>query len=396
MGRLTCAVVGGGYAGIHAVKAIREQFQGEELAERELRLILIDQNPYHLRKVLLFKPAAADEDITVPFSRLFAEGVEVIQGEVSKVRARERQLIYKDMAGQDRELVYDILIFAAGSIVRQPEPRQGGTTLNGLDSAKEIREVWCSNLRKAVYDKRADERSRLMTLVVAGAGISGIETSAELAYHVRADAKVLGIEPNEVRVILVNTHNRLFPEGPDKVGRRLEHALTERGVEVIHSCRVQEEKEGLVRLSNGQTLPAGLCVWTLGLLPHPMLESMGLPVTQEGYVAVDESYRVQGLDGIYCIGDCAHIVSPSCGRADGKTCKEAIAQASRLGKVLVADLKGRPAPKHQSHFDFFCFGLGPGQGMVWTRKWGLDIILSGKLGWRVRKWIWDIASFQTP
>lgn len=50
-----------------------------------------------------------------------------------------------------------------------------------------------------------------------------------------------------------------------------------------------------------------LCVWTFGLLPNPTLRSFGLPLTPDGRIIVDASYRVKGAAGVYSIGDCAHI-----------------------------------------------------------------------------------------
>ncbi|WP_255584748.1 hypothetical protein [Virgibacillus saliphilus] len=129
----------------------------------------------------------------------------------------------------------------------------------------------------------------------------------------------------------------------------------------------------------------------MGLLPNPILQNFGMLLTSEGDVVVDEGYRVYGTTGIYSIGDCARIIEPN-GRIDGKTCKEATAQARRLGKIVLADIEGKPAPSHKRVIDFFCFGLGPKQGLVWTRHWALDIILTGKLGWWIRKKIWNLAS----
>ncbi|MNZ63452.1 NADH dehydrogenase [compost metagenome] len=305
MKELTCIVIGGGYAGINAVKAIRKTFKGQA-SKRTLRLILIDKNPYHFRKVLLFKPAVGDEEITIPLTRLFPEGVEFVQATVTKIESGERRLLCQDFF--------------------------------------------------------------------------------------RDDAVSLGLDPNAVRINLFNANKRLFPEGPAKVGLKLERSLDACGVTTLHGSRVLQEKEGVLTLSNGETMSAGLCVWTLGLLPNPMLQSIGLPITPEGYVIVDASYRVQGAQGVYSIGDCARIVDPASGRVDGKTCKEATAQAARLGKILSADIAGRPAPMHKEFIDFFCFALGPEQGMVWTHQWGLDIIFTGKLGWRIRKFTWDSAS----
>ncbi|ULO07103.1 FAD-dependent oxidoreductase [Paenibacillus sp. 19GGS1-52] len=391
MKEFTCIVIGGGYAGIHAVKEIKKNWKNEE-THHALRLILIDKNPFHLRKVLLFKPAAGTEDIRVPFERLLPEGGEFIQGSVTKIDPGQKRVIYHDAEGKEQSLDYELLVLTAGSVVRRPEPDQGGIALTDLEAAQKIREIWRGNLQKAVAETNDKERRRLMTIAIAGAGISGIETSAELAYGVHEDAKQLGLDPADVQVILVNANKRLFPNGPAKVGQKLQTSLESFGVSVVHESKVLKEQEGILALSNGDKIPVGLCIWTLGLIPNPLLPSIGVAVNSMGYVSVDASYRVQGVKGVYSIGDCARIEDPVSGKTDGKTCKEAIAQAVRLGKIISSDLAGRPAPSHKTYMDFFCFGLGPEQGMVWTRQWGIDLLITGKLGYRLRKYTWDMAS----
>ncbi|MBD2872821.1 NAD(P)/FAD-dependent oxidoreductase [Paenibacillus arenilitoris] len=386
----TFVVVGGGYAGIHAVRSLQKGFR-EELRRGLLKLVLIDKQAYHLRKVLLFKPAAAREEIKIPFRQLFPEGVELVRGAVTRIESADKSLLCQDENGAERRIGYDVLVLAAGSVVRQPEPEAGGIALTGVDAAIEIREAWLANLKQAAGTQDERERRRLLTIAVAGAGISGIETAAELAHYVRVGASVLGLDPAEVKIRLLNAHDRLFGQGPAKVGQRLEAELAERGVAVIHGCRAVREKEGVLALSSGESMPVGLCIWSLGLQPNPMLRSIGVPLTPDGYVAVDASYRVQGAHGVYSIGDCAHIRDAS-GKTDGKTCKEASAQAVRLAKVIEADIEGRSAPAHKPYADVFCFGLGPEQGLVWTRQWGLDFIIARRLGWRIRKLTWDVAS----
>jgi len=387
-----CIVVGGGYAGINAVKAIEKSLGGRD-GLPPLRIILIDKHPYHLRKVLLFKPAASEnEEITVPLARLLPQGVDFLQAAVTGIESDAKRLHYVNNEGSEQVMEYDILVLAAGSVVRQPDSDQGGIALTGLAAAQSIRETWRSNIRQAVKMEDLAERERLMTITVAGAGISGVETSAELAYAAREDANALGLDPNAVTVRLINANSRLFPDGPVKVGAKLERMLRAGGVTVLHNRRVLQEKDGVLTLSDGSMMFTGLCVWTLGLLPNPMLSSLGVPLTTDGYIAVDASYRVQGAPGLYAIGDCAEIIDPASGLVDGKTCKEATAQASRLAHVIAADLTGGLAPTHKRFMDFFCFGLGPQRGMAWTRAWGIDMIFTGKLGLRLREFTWKSAS----
>lgn len=386
---LTCIIIGGGHAGIHAAKAIMKESRENG---RRLRLILIDKQPYHLRKVLLFKPAAGDEEITVPWASMFPDGIDFIQGTVTTVDSGEKRVRYQDAEGNERLMNYDILVVAIGSIVRQPDPNQGGIALTGLEAAASIRERWRANLRKAAAETNAKERERLLTVAVAGAGISGIEASAELAHAMREEAKALGLDPAAVRVYLLNAQDRLFQEGPAKVGHKLEQSLADCGVTVLHQRKALQEKDGRLILSDGAPLLVGLCVWTLGLLPNPHLGRIGLPLTPEGQVMVDQWYRVKGAPSVYSIGDCARIVDPASGRPDRMTCKEATFQAVRLGSILFADLDGRPAPAHKGVIDLFCIGLGPEKGLLWVRKWGLDMIMMGKLAGKVKKYTWDSAS----
>lgn len=391
MRQLTCIVIGAGHAGIHVVKELRAQISKGNL-KAPVRLLLIDPNPYHLRKVLLFKPAVTEEDIRVPLTRLFPEGVELVQASVTDIETNARKIRIRDAEGAEQTMEYDILVVAAGSRIRKPEPHMGGLPLASLENALEIRKRWKENLARAASEKDPLERSRLMTIAVAGAGITGMETSAELAFYARQDAEQLGLNPNELRIVLFNANERLLPEAPVKVAARLEQILADNGVKVEHGCRVLREAEGSLTLSNGKHLPVGLCVWTLGLIPNPAVTQWGLPVTEEGFVQVDASYRIPGAPGVYSIGDCARVVDPLTGRADGMTCKEAVPQAVRLGKVISADLAGEQAPRHAGFLQLFCIGLGPDKGLTWVHKWGLDMVVAGKMGYRIKMLTWNAAS----
>ncbi|MFD3260798.1 NAD(P)/FAD-dependent oxidoreductase [Paenibacillus lentus] len=390
MAELTCLIMGGGYAGIHAIRSIQGAFQKAGETWR-IRIVLIDKETYHLRKVLLFKPAAEQGDITIPFDRMFPD-IRVVRGTVGRIDHEGKKVHYWDSERKECTLAYDFAVLTIGSIVRRPGKEQGGIALTGLEAAVDIRKHWQENMRKAAGETHPEEKRRLLSIAVAGAGISGIEASAELAHSMRKEAKALQIDAEMIQVYLINAQARLFPEGPVKVGVKLEQKLRDYGVNVIHGVKVLQEKAGMVSLSNGEVIPAGLCVWTLGLLPNPLLREMGFPLTPSGQVIVDSSYRVQGMAGVYSIGDCAGIVDPANGRFDRMTCKEGTAQAARLGSIMQADLHGLPAPQHKEYMDFYCFSFGAERGMVWTRQWGLDMIITGRLGWKIRKLTWDLAS----
>lgn len=394
MRTMTCVVIGAGHAGIHALKEIRKLFK-DQVNKYTLRLVIIDKEAFHLRKVLMFRPAVTNEEIRIPLTKLFPAGVELIQATVLNIKAAEKKLMYLNTVEVEQEMNYDLLVVAAGSVIRQPDTERGGIALTSPANAEMIRRVWIANLKQAITEAEPRERKRLMSIAIAGAGISGMETAAELAYYGRKYAKQLGLDPQSLKIDLYNAQERLFLDGPAKIGLKLEHLLREAGVNVIHGTLVNQEKDGVLWLSNGDKRAVGVCIWTLGLQPNPILHTIGLPVTKDGHLFVDASYRVVGMPNVYSIGDCARIVDLANGHVDSKTCKEAIPQAARLAQIILADLEGRKAPVHESYMKLFSIGLGPGRGLTWVNKWGLDMIITGKIAWQIKKYTWAAASLVT-
>jgi NADH:ubiquinone reductase (H+-translocating) len=200
MNDLTCIIIGGGHAGLSALKAIKETTRG--LANgRRIRFVLLDKQPGHVRKMLLFRPAVGEEEIMIPWMHYsFSQGVEFVQGTVTSVDSGRKQIQYKDAEGNEAWTRYDLLVVAVGSVARRPDPDRGGISLTDLQTAAVIRERWRANLRQAVGETNPKERKRLMTVAVAGAGISGVETSAELVIEMQKEASSLGLNLSDVSV----------------------------------------------------------------------------------------------------------------------------------------------------------------------------------------------------
>jgi len=366
------------------VHALRKALKSKD----NQRIVLIDKAPHHVRKVLLVQAAVSEANMTVSWNELFPD-VQVVQGEVFKIDSQTKQVCYRNLHGEEAALSYDCLVTAFGSVVKE---QKIGVTLSDLAAAERIRKQVKENVRKAFKSAEPKERARFLSATVIGAGISGIETAAELASFMRNQAEAQGTDSDEVKVYLVNSGSRLFPEGPEKLSRRLEQELNKSGVFVVHGHRAIHEENGWLQLSNQKALHTELSIFTPGLAPNPHLKRMGLPVTECGQVITDASYRVEGLPDVYSIGDCAFITDPRNNKADTMTCKEGSMQAQRLGKVILADMQNRPAPVHKAVPPFYCFGLGPDRGMAWLNLWGFNLILSGGLGKYIRMKTWDAAS----
>jgi len=390
----TIAIVGGGYAGLNAAQALRKRLadQGKDA----YRLVLIDKHPYHFRKVMLFKEAVDGAVLHIPFADILAPGIEFLQASLTAVDPSTRKIRYETPSGPGF-LMYDKLVLALGSSIAEAPAELGGISLHSVDQARRVRQEMTACLRRAKATTDAAERRKLLSVAVVGGGITGIETASELSHWLRKEARAANLDPSLVAVTLINAAKRLLPGKPEKFRSAIERTLTDVGVRIVHGAKALRHADGRVELDDGQTLSAAVCVWTLGLRANPLVRALGLPTDDKGRLVVDAHYRLRGERNVYAIGDNAKIVDPVTGAEDEMTCKEAVAQATRLARIVQADLDGKPAPRHKRYIPLYCVGLGPERGVFWFRPWGkeIDVVLTGALGRKLRQVTWNIPSYFT-
>ncbi|PLR95282.1 NAD(P)/FAD-dependent oxidoreductase [Bacillus sp. T33-2] len=379
----TIVVVGGGYAGINLIESLKKEFHIE--LKKHIRIVLVDKNPFHFKKVKLFK-GIVNEDVTdlfVPLNHYCGSMIEFIEGELRTVNADNQTVNIAREGGELMLLEYDQLVLALGSVVREVHSDCGGISLSNLDSAQRIRQHLLGMLGSSRHTIR---------LVIAGSGITGIETAAEVSAWLKEETKKAGFKHENVEVFLINHKQRLLMEAPLKVSERLEQRLINRGITVIHNKKAEKFLNGKVYFSDKTILEVDACIWTVGLQPHPTLINIGLPLNEEGKINVDSRYRLADSENIYAIGDCVHVVDPTSGKAAAMSCKEAISQAQRLAKIMRAQIQGHHSAAHQNYPDFLCIGLGPNDSFVLAQKWGMDFAFSGKLAQKIREYTWNVGS----
>ncbi|WP_462413338.1 NAD(P)/FAD-dependent oxidoreductase [Neobacillus sp. Marseille-QA0830] len=372
-------VVGGGYAGIHLIKNLQKMFS------HDLEIILVDKNDFHLKKVKLFKAIVEKkhETLKVPLTDYCVPGIQFVQGELASIHYATKMIEVRDHLGGYRELTYDKLVLALGSIIKKQDEGLGGRSLTDFVSAMTIRKELLQEMQSGKSEFRA---------AIVGGGITGIETAAELAAWLKSEAASAGMMPSSVEVLLIDKQDRLLPDVPKKVGELLEHKMNLQGVQVIHQTKAEKFQDGIIHLSNGTQIIADYCIWAIGMSPHPSLELLGLPLQENGQVKTDAWYRVENANHVFAIGDCAHVIDTLSGKAAEMSCKEAINQAERLAKMIVADYQGGKIEHHKPIPHMYCIGLGPKDAVAWAQKWGLKFVLTGKLAAKIREYTWEYAS----
>jgi NADH dehydrogenase len=201
-------------------------------------------------------------------------------------------------------------------------------------------------LERAELEHDPAVRRALMTIVVAGGGFSGVETIGaindllrDIARHYRRAAA----EPP--KLVLVESHDRLLPDFEPALGAYTESKLRAAGIDLRLDTRVAAYDGRVLTLSaSGDTqrpssLAARTLIWTAGVAPSPLIESLSLP-KQHGRIVVDANLAVPGHDGVWACGDCAAVLDGDGARLCPPTAQHAVRQGRRVGANIAATVSG--------------------------------------------------------
>jgi len=240
---------------------------------------------------------------------------------------------------------YQELVIALGSISRAlpiPGLAEHALAFKDLADAIQLRNHVLQRLDAADAAPNATHRERELTFVFVGAGYAGVEALAELSDLVRDALRYYpSLRHVPQRWVLVDAAPKILPEIPHRLGEYAAQQLVKRGVEIRVETTLESVEPHAAHLSNGERFLTHTVVWTAGVKANPLLSRFGLPLDERGRVRVDEHLRVEGLEHVWALGDCAavpNLATP--GTVDPPTSQHALRQARRLAK----NLAGEPKP----------------------------------------------------
>ncbi|HWN89881.1 MAG TPA: NAD(P)/FAD-dependent oxidoreductase, partial [Verrucomicrobiae bacterium] len=291
-------IVGGGFGGLHAARA---------LAGRPVRVTLLDRRNHHLFQPLLYQVATAalnPADIATPLRSILrrATNVTVLLANVETVDLAARRL---DL---DRgHMSYDALILAAGashSYFGHGEWETLAPGLKTLEDALEIRRRVLLAFEAAEREEDGAEQGALLSFVVIGGGPTGVELAGALAEISREtiarDFRL--IDPTKARIILVEGGPRVLSAFPETLSQRAEGALQKIGVEVRTHAVVTRITPDAVWIG-GEQIRARTVLWAAGVAATPLARSLGVPLDRSGRVLVAPDLSIPGHPEAFAIGD---------------------------------------------------------------------------------------------
>src|SRR5712671_3130425 len=233
-------IIGGGFAGIAAAKALRHC---------EADVTIIDRRNHHIFQPLLYQVATAvlaPADVAAPIRQLSArqKNVSVLLAEVIGVDLESRSVAVKYSGTGDKKIAFDYLVVAAGvqsSYFGHNEFAKYAPCLKTITDAQTIRSKILSGYELAEATDDGDERQRQMTFVLVGAGPTGVELAASLAQLATTTLRknFRRIDPATTTIVLLDGAKRILPSFAESLSKKAAQRLTKLGVQVVTDAMVE-------------------------------------------------------------------------------------------------------------------------------------------------------------
>ncbi|HET7585569.1 MAG TPA: NAD(P)/FAD-dependent oxidoreductase [Gemmatimonadaceae bacterium] len=296
-------IVGGGFGGLQAARALRRA---------EVDVTLVDRTNHHLFQPLLYQVATAvlaPSDIASPIRFLLrrAPNTRVLLGDVVAVDPDRRELQL-----DDGEIIpYDYLLLAPGSrhaYFGHPEWEPLAPGLKDLEDARDIRRRFLLAFEEAEKLDDPAEREPYLTFVIVGGGPTGVELAGmipDIARHsMRADFR--RVDTGHTRVILLEGGPRILATFDPDLSARAHRDLEELGVDVRTGSLVTRIERDAVYVGD-ERIPTRTVFWAAGNVASPLGKMLGAPVDRVGRVQVNPDLSVPGRPEVFIAGDLATI-----------------------------------------------------------------------------------------
>lgn len=349
MARKKVVIVGAGFGGLAAAKALRNS---------PATVILIDRTNHHLFQPLLYQVATSvlsPSQIAAPVRGILRrqENATVILGEVTGVDKNKKCIFSSDADRENVPIQYDYLVLATGvthSYFGHNEFAQYAPGLKTLADAVAVRNKILQAFEQAEAEDDPSRHSDLLTFILVGAGPTGVEMAAALAVLVRSTLKseFRRINPATARIVLVDMAPRVLSTFSEDLSEAVKNRLQKLGVEIRLGHSVDQiDADGIIVA--GERIISKTVIWTAGVAPSPAGKWLNVDTDRAGRVRVQPDLTVLGHPEIFVIGDTASLDQN--GKPLPGVAQVALQQGRYTGELIHSHIVGGPTPKLFKYFD---------------------------------------------
>ncbi len=240
----------------------------------------------------------------------------------------------------------DYLVIAVGAVTdvhHVPGVAEHAIGMKSLGDAQIVHTRAVEMLESANAEPNPEKRRALLTFVVAGGGLTGVETMAALNSFVREKAREYGsFRRDEIRTYLFEYAHRLLPEVAEDLAAYARQKLEDLGVIVETGAELTSVSEDFVELKGGRRIPTCTLIWAAGEKPSPIVQKLDCRHGHHGAIVVDHCCAVVGHENVWAIGDCAEVPKPDGRGSYPPTAQNATREGSTVAENIVAVMRGDP------------------------------------------------------
>lgn len=328
------AIIGAGFAGLNAAKALRK---------KPVDVLLIDRNNYHKFQPLLYQVATSGleaDEVAHNIRDLFRgyPNLNARLGTVRDVDLGQKQLHFL----KGPSVPYDYLIVGAGAVTSYfgvEGASEHAFPLKNLSDAVRLRNHILRQFER--YERDPEEAGEnALHFVVVGGGPTGIETAGALSELFRVIQKDFPrLDTTRARVTLIEMLPRLLSQYHEESSTYTRHVLEKRGVEVRTEVAVERIEPDHILLKGGEKIETRTLIWAAGVRANPLADALGAEQDRAGRIAVEPDLSLPGHPEVFIVGDMSGAADEE-GRAYAQLAPVAVQQGKHAARQIMRKVEG--------------------------------------------------------
>jgi len=303
MQRKRVVIVGGGYAGVEALKVLATSGLYD--------VVLIDQHPYHYLQTDVYELIANECSMTrvtidlVALCMSYGKHVTYIKDTI-----REIDFQAKHIVGQNSGHVYDYLLVCTGS-----RTAYNGATEGLREYSHGVKTLPSALTFKQQFEQRLYERmeseggwcSEPFNVVIGGGGLSGVEIAAEMAHYIRVFHQDNTLTCDNIHIFLIIPHESVLEGMEPYLITQATKRLSELGVKILNHSRITSVEEHVLILNQSEKICFDFMIFTGGIVASTLTAGLDTPKNKKSQLIVDKYLAVAHYEGVFAAGDIAQL-----------------------------------------------------------------------------------------
>jgi NADH dehydrogenase len=350
-------IAGSGFAGLWAALAAQRAIHLTS-QQQNIEVVMVSPSPNVDIRPRLYE--AVLENMYPDISNLLSVvDVKYVAGWVNEIDTTAQSLVITTTQGDKQILSYDRFILATGSTGFMP-PIPGlseyGFSVSTLEDAEKLDQHLKNLANKPTNAARN-------TVVVAGGGLTGLETVAEMPERLNSI-----LAETDIRVVLVDSSAEIGATLGDEAATVIREALNELGVEAKAGLRVTALDASGVTLSNGERIETETVIWTAGMRANSLTSQIVGEKDNLGRILGDAYLHAPEAKNIFVTGDTVKVPTDNLGNFNVMSCQHAMSLGRVAGYNAAAELVDLPLHAYSQPKYVTCVDLGP-WGALYTEGW---------------------------